>query len=66
MSRYRLIQDNDCHWYMVDADEVSKLESILDDICDGYGGPDSHELEWLANKGIDSPCHITFEMPEFV
>lgn len=59
-TRYRLVQDNDCHWYLIPADKGEEW----DEWCDI---PDDDERSWDAPdfaQGLNgSPSAVTFDNP---
>lgn len=59
--RYFLDQDNDSHWFLVDADRRAEWEAwcqLADDDSQGWTPPD------CATPLAGAPSNVTFEQPE--
>lgn len=54
--RYTLVQDNDCHWYLIPADKQEEFYAWLE--TESWEEPD-----W-ANHFGGGPLSVTFENPE--
>lgn len=54
--QYRLIRDNDCHWYVIDAARTEEFNEWLND--PGYGDWTGYDFN---DDIINSPYDITFE-----
>lgn len=57
--RYFLDQDNDCHWYLVDADRRAEWEAFVEEAA-----PDGWEVPGCATRLAGGPSNVTFERPE--
>lgn len=57
MTRYRLVRDGDCHWYVIPADKMEEWDAWC------YDENSWDPPEWADALG-GSPSMLTFENPE--
>lgn len=57
--RYLLVQDDDCHWYIIPADKRDAFFAWLE----GQDASDGYAPDW-ANRFGGGPESVTFEKPE--
>lgn len=58
--KYRFIQDEDCHWYLIPADKVDDFNRWVE--CGPYW--DGYEGEWFEDYSCDYPSSYSIENPE--
>lgn len=59
-TRYRLVQDNDCHWFIIPADKIGEWDEWCEIDSDDERAWDAPEF---AQDLGGSPSNVTFENP---
>jgi hypothetical protein len=54
--KYRLVQDEDCHWYCIPVSLVTKFKDALYSESEDF-------IEQFGEYRVDSPKAIEFEKP---
>lgn len=55
--KFLLVQDNDCHWYIIPEDKKNEFDSWVEIICSGDMDDEGYiQPEWA--KPVDGPHSI--------
>ena len=61
--KYKLIQDNDGHWYCINADEAERFRKL--EAAGQQDGWQAFHMVFGEKRIGGSPSNVTFENPEW-